>query len=601
MADNILLKGGSFLVTQEAPSNVFIPEDFTEEQRMIAEMVKDFCYKEIHGLGIERVALMDASKDMDTILDIFAKASELGLCGVSIDEQYGGMGLDFNTGLVFGENIALAFSFATTIGAQTSIGSLPIVYYGTEEQKKKYLPGVASGELKASYCLTEPSAGSDANSGKSTAVLNEAGTHYLLNGQKMWITNGGFADIFIVFAKVDDDKNLSAFIVEKSFGGIEIGKEEKKLGIKASSTVQVFFSNCPVPKENMLAGRGDGFKIALNILNSGRIKLAAGSVGGIKFALQKSADYANQRFQFNKPIADFGAIQYKLGQMATLAFVNESALYRVGYKIDEKYKELIAEGASDGEAKVQSLREFAIECAILKVTGSEALAYAVDESIQVYGGMGYSMETGVEMGYRDARITRIYEGTNEINRMLSVGELMKRAYQTKEIDLMGATKDVPLQMIAAINPFNAKGFLAKESEIVENLKKLFLLVSAAAGRKLKLKLVDEQEIILNMADILAEAFLCESAILRVKKLAAQEGTDKAELELKKAMVQLYIYEALGKARKSAADAIASYAKGAEKFVTQRLADTLTMAYDVNPKELRRQVAKAVIEKNDYPF
>lgn len=601
MATETTLKGGSFLVSREDFKNVFIPEEFTEEQKMIAEMVKDFCLKEIHGLGIERVAMMDASKDMDTILDIFNKASELGLCGVSIDEKYGGMGLDFNTGLVFGEAVALAFSFATTIGAQTSIGSLPIVYYGTEEQKQKYLPGVATGELKASYCLTEPSAGSDANSGKTTATLNEAGTHYLLNGQKMWITNGGFADIFIVFAKIDGDKNLSAFIVEKSFGGIEIGKEEKKLGIKASSTVQVFFNNCPVPVENMLAGRGDGFKIALNILNSGRIKLAAGSVGGVKYACGKSADYANQRMQFGKPIADFGAIQYKLGQMATLAFINESAIYRVGYNIDQKYKEFVAAGDADGEAKVKSLREYAVECAILKVTGSEALAYAVDESIQVYGGMGYSMETGVEMGFRDARITRIYEGTNEINRMLSVGELMKRAYQTKEIDLMGATKGVPGQMVSAINPFNAKGFLGKESEIVENLKKLFLLVSAAAGRKLKLKLIDEQEIIMNMADILAEAYLCESAVLRVKKLAAKEDTDKAELEVKTAMVQLYIYDALTKVRKAAADAIASYAKGAEKFVTQRLADTLTMAYDVNPKELRRKVAKAVIDKNDYPF
>lgn len=600
MSSKSKLKGGSFLVTQEDPKNIFIPEQFSEEQTMIAEMVKDFCEKEIHGLGIERVAALDASKDMDVIKDIFAKASELGLCGVSIDEEYGGMGLDFNTGLIFSEVIALGFSFATTIGAQTSIGSLPIVYYGTEEQKAKYLPGVASGELVAAYALTEPGAGSDANSGKTNAVLNAAGTHYILNGQKMWITNGGFADIFIVFAKVEGDKNLSAFIVEKAFGGIELGKEEKKLGIKASSTVQVFFNNCEVPVENMLAGRGDGLKIALNILNSGRIKLASGSVGGTKYACTKSVEYATQRFQFEKPISDFGAIQQKIGQMATLGFAVESALYRTGYNIDQKYEELRAAGQSFNEAKINSLREYAIECAILKVIGSEALAYATDEGIQVYGGMGYSMEAGMEMGYRDARITRIYEGTNEINRMLSVGELMKRAYQTKEIDLLGATKEVPLQMANAINPFNAKGFLAKETEIVENLKKLFLLVSAAAGRKLKLKLIDEQEIIMNLSDILGQAYVAESALLRVKKLAA-EGADKVELEAKKAAVQLYIYEALSIARKSAEDAIASYAKGAEKFLTQRLADTLTLAYDVNPKELRRKVAKAAIEKGAYPF
>jgi alkylation response protein AidB-like acyl-CoA dehydrogenase len=595
------LKGGSFLVSQTNPQHVFIPEDFSEEQIMIHDMVKDFCLKEIHGLGIEKVAQMDASKDMPLILDIFQKASELGLCGVSIDEKFGGMGLDFNTGLVFSEAIALGFSFATTIGAQTSIGSLPIVYYGTEEQKAKYLPGVASGEIKAAYALTEPAAGSDANSGKTTAVLNAEGTHYLINGQKMWITNGGFADIFIVFAKIDDDKDLSAFIVEKSFGGIELGKEEKKLGIKASSTVQVFFNNCPVPKENLLAKRGDGFKIALNILNTGRIKLAAGSVGGMKFALKNSVEYANQRFQFGKSIAEFGAIQYKIGAIATKAFVHESALYRVGKNIDEKYKELKDGGASDNDAKINAIREYAVECAILKVQASEGLAYAVDESIQVLGGMGYSMETGVEMGYRDARITRIYEGTNEINRMLSVGELMKRAYKTKEIDLMTATKGVPGQMVSAINPFNAKGFLGKEAEIVENLKKTFLLVSAAAGRKLKLKLVDEQEIVINLADILAEAFLCESALLRVQKLSKAENVDKEALEIKKAMLQLYIYEALDKVRKSASEAIASYTKGAEKFLTQRLVDTLTMAYDVNPKDLRRQIAKAAIAKNDYPF
>lgn len=600
MSKNTSLKGGSFVVTQEDFKNVFIPEEFSEEQNMIAEMVRDFCVQEIQSLGNERLATLDASKDLDVIKSTFAKASELGFCGVSIEEDLGGMGLDFNTGLIFSENIALGFSFATTIGAQTSIGSLPIAYYGTQEQKEKYLPGVASGELVAAYALTEPAAGSDANSGKTTAVLNDAGTHYLINGQKMWITNGGFADIFIVFAKVDDDKNLSAFIVEKAFGGIELGAEEKKLGIKASSTVQVFFTNCEVPVENMLAGRGDGLKIALNILNSGRIKLGAGSVGGIKYACTQSVEYANQRVQFNKPIASFGAIQQKIGQMATLGFAVESAVYRTGYNIDQKFEELKAAGESYNDAKINSLREYAIECAILKVIGSEGLAYATDEGIQVYGGMGYSMESGMEMGYRDARITRIYEGTNEINRMLSVGELMKRSFQTKEINLMDATKEVPMQMAAAINPFSAKGYLAKEAEIVENLKKLFLLVSAAAGRKLKTKLIDEQEIVMNLADILGQSYIAESALLRVRKLQAQ-GEDKETLALKKAAVQLYIYEALAIARKAAEDAIASYAKGAEKFVTQRLADTLTMAYDVNPKELRRQVAQAAIDKGAYPF
>jgi alkylation response protein AidB-like acyl-CoA dehydrogenase len=568
---------------------------------MIHEMVKDFCLKEIHGLGIEKVAMMDASKDMETILDIFQKASELGLCGVSIGEEYGGMGLDFTTGLIFSEVISLGFSFATTIGAQTSIGSLPIVYYGTDEQKRKYLPGIATGELKASYCLTEPGAGSDANSGKSSAVLNKEGTHYLLNGQKMWITNGGFADIFIVFAKIDEDKDLSAFIVEKGFGGIEIGKEEKKLGIKASSTVQVFFNNCPVPKENLLAERGDGFKIALNILNTGRIKLAAGSIGGVKFALEKSVEYATQRIQFGKPISDFGAIQHKIGEMATRAFANESAIYRVAKNIDDKYKELVESGSSENEAKINSIREYAIECAILKVQGSEAVAYATDEAIQVYGGMGYSMETGVEMGYRDARITRIYEGTNEINRMLSVGELMKRAFKTKEINLVKASKELPLEILRTTIPVTINGGpFTKEEEVVNNIKNLFVVISAMAGRKLKLKLVDEQEIIINLADILAEAYITESALLRVQKLAADKATDQEKLAAKKLMLQLYLYEAVARVKKAGFDAINSYATGTEKFLMRRVLDILTRPFDINPKELRRQVAQAAIKAGGYP-
>ncbi len=595
------LKGGSFLIKETRAESVFIPEEFTEEQLMIRDMVIDFCEQEIHAMGMEKVAMMDASKDMDLILNIFQKASELGLCGVAIDEQFGGMNLDFNTGLIFSEAISQAFSFATTIGAQTSIGSLPIVYYGTEAQKEKYLPGIASGESKAAYALTEPSSGSDANSAKSNAVLNKEGTHYILNGQKMWITNGGFADIFIVFAKIDQDEDLSAFIVEKNFGGIELGKEEKKLGIKASSTVQVFFNNCPVPKENLLGTRQGGFKIALNILNSGRIKLAAGSIGGTKFACTQSAQYANQREQFNVPISSFGVIKDKIGKMATEAFAIESGLYRTGFNIDQKYNELIESGESDSTAKVNALREYAIECAILKVTGSEALAYAVDEAIQVYGGMGYSMEAGVEMGYRDARITRIYEGTNEINRMLSVAELTKRAMKTKELDLMGQSKKMPAHFISELIPFKSSKGMKEEFRIVENLKKAFMLISGAAGRKLGKKLVDEQEIVINFADILAEAFICESVVLRVQKLKIQGTEDPKVFKLKKAMAQLYLYEALDKVRKAGYDTINSYAKGAERVVMRRLLMLLTPPYDINPKELRRSVANAVIEADKYCF
>lgn len=594
-----ILTGGSFLVEDTKSSEVFIPEEFNEEQIGIYDMVKEFCLKEIHGLGILEVAQMDASKHMDKILDIFNKASELGLMSVAVPEEYQGLGLDFNTGLLYSEAISMAFSFATTIGAQTSIGSLPIVYYGNEEQKQKYLPGVASGEIKAAYALTEPASGSDANSGKTNAKLNAAGTHYVLNGQKMWITNGGFADIFIVFAKIEDDANLSAFIVEKAFGGIELGAEEKKLGIKASSTVQVFFNNCEVPVENLLAERGEGFKIALNILNSGRAKLAAGGLGGSKFALEQAIKYANQREQFGVPISSFGAMKYKIGQAAAWAFAVESAIYRTGYNIDRKYDALRAEGASDSEGKIKSLREFAIECAIIKVQGSELLDYATDEALQIHGGMGYSMETGIEMGYRDARITRIYEGTNEINRMLSVAELTKRAMKTKEIDLVGEGKKIPAHLIGELIPFKSSSKLKEETRIVENIKKAFLLISGAAGRKLGKKLVDEQEIVMNFADILAEAFICESALLRIKKLMKNKDLDQKNLDIKKAAMKLYLYEALDRVRKAGYDAINSYASGAEKIIMRRLLMLLTPPYEINPKKLRRVVADACIEADAY--
>jgi alkylation response protein AidB-like acyl-CoA dehydrogenase len=594
------LIGGDFLISETSPSDIFIAEEFTEEQLMIWQTVNDFCEKEIHGLGIEKVALMDAEKDKDLVLEIFHKAADLGICGVSIAEEHGGMGLDFNTGLLFTEALSLGLSFATTIGAQVSIGSLPIVFYGTDEQKQQYLPKIATGEYACSYALTEPGAGSDANSGKSNAVLNEAGTHYILNGQKMWITNGGFADIFIVFAKIDNDERLSAFIVEKAFGGIEIGKEEKKMGIKASSTCQIFFNNCPIPKENLLGPRQKGFNMALNILNNGRIKICAASVGGMKFTTTKSTEYATQRFQFDKPIADFGAIKYKIGQMAMLAFVNESAVYRVGAEVDKKYAELKDNGASENDAKINSMREYAIECAILKVQGSEAMCWVADEAIQVHGGMGYSIETGVEMAYRDARITKIYEGTNEINRMLALGEFYKRAFQTKELKIKDAMKSVPLSIAQNFNPFNS-GFLAEESEIVSNLKSVFLIITGAAGNKLKTKLVDEQEIVMNLADIMSVAFMAESTLLRVKKLNADANADKDALKTKIKMLQLYIYEALEIARKAADNAIDSYASGVEKFTMKRVIGSLLKNYDINPKDTRRAIADVCITANKYPF
>lgn len=594
------LVGGNFLFSETNPQDVFIPEQFTEEQKMIWQTVHDFCLKEIHGMGIERVAQMDAEKDKELVKEIFDKAGELGLFGISIPEEYGGMGLDFNTGLLYTEALALGLSFATTVGAQVSIGSLPIVFYGTDAQKQQYLPKIASGEYACSYALTEPGAGSDANSGKTKVTLSNDGSHYLLNGQKMWITNGGFADIFIVFAKIEDDERLSAFIVEKGFGGIEIGKEEKKMGIKASSTVQLFFNNVPIPKENLLGERGKGFNMALNILNNGRIKICAGGVGGIKFGVTKSVEYANQRIQFGKPISDFGAMKYKIGQMAMLAFINESAVYRVGAEVDKKYKELKANGATENEAKINSMREYAIECAILKVQGSEAICWAADEAIQIHGGMGYSQETGMEMAYRDARITKIYEGTNEINRMLALAEFYKRAFQTKELKLNDAAKTIPIGIAQNFNPFN-NGFMADEEEIISNLKSVFMIITGAAGRKLKTKLVDEQEIVMNLADIMSVAFMAESALLRIKKLNADKEADKEQLKIKIKMLQLYIYDALDIARKAAENAIDSYAKGVEKFTIKRVVNSLLKNYDINPKDTRRAIADVVIAANQYPF
>jgi alkylation response protein AidB-like acyl-CoA dehydrogenase len=595
------LKGGAFITGQTDFNEIFVPEDWNEEQVMVRETVKEFCLTEIHGMGIDKAAALDASKDLPLIIGLLEKSAELGLCGLSIDKEYGGLDLDFNTGLLFGEAVALGFSFATTIGAQTSIGSLPIVFYGTPQQKQKYLPGIASAKLKASYCLTEPGAGSDANSGRTKATLSDDGKHYLLNGQKMWITNGGFADVFIVFAKIENDKDLSAFIVEKAFGGIQLGKEEKKLGIKGSSTVQVFFNNCKVPAENLLAKRGEGFKIALNILNTGRIKLAAGAIGGSKFAISRAVEYANQREQFNKPISSFGAMQYKIGEMVMRTFVAESAIYRTGHNIDLKCDEFIKKGMDKSEAKLQAVREFAVECAILKVFGSEVLDYVVDEALQIHGGMGYSVETGIEMGYRDARITRIYEGTNEINRLLSVAELTRRALKTKEVDLVGAGKKLPALFVKQLLPFKGTGNFEEERRIVQNIKAAFMLISGAAGNKLREKMVDEQEMVMNLADILAEAYITESALLRVQKLDARKDKNAEAVEVQKKLLQLYLYESLDKVRKAGRDAIAAYATGLEKGTMNYLLKLLTPAYNVNPKELRRAVAAYAVKKNAYPF
>ena len=587
----MLSKGGSFLIEETDPNSIFIAEEWNEEQVMLKEMVHDFLTTELHHLPSEP----DASKDLQFISGLLEKSAELGLCGLGIKKEYGGLDLDFNTGLLFSEAVAPGFSFATTIGAQTSIGSLPIVYYGTKEQKEKYLPKIATAEYKASYALTEPESGSDANSGKTKATFTEKGD-YLINGQKMWITNGGFADIFIVFAKIEDDDNLSAFIVEKTFGGITLGEEEKKLGIKGSSTVQVFFNDCPVPKDNLLGDRQGGFKIALNILNSGRIKLAASTNGGSKYALSKGIQYAIERKQFDKSIAEFTAMQFKIGEMARLIFSSESALYRTGKNIDLKEQELIKNGSPENETKINALREYAIECAILKVYCSETLDYCVDETLQIYGGMGYSVEAGVEMGYRDARITRIYEGTNEINRMLTFAELMKRAFKSKELDLVKAGKKIPLKLIKSLLPFQNPTICKR----IEMFKDLFLILSGHTGKLLGLKLAEEQEIVMDLADILSEIFIIESVYLRVQKLTNQKSSSK-ELSIKKDILDLQLYMCANTIREKSMTIIDSLASNKNKRFLKLFSKRLTQSFDINPTFKRRKIAKYFIEKGEYSW
>ena len=582
------IKGGDFITKKTESSAVFVPEEWNEEEKMLKQMIHDFLDKELHVLESEP----EASKDLPQIVEMLDKAAELGLCGIAIEEKYGGSDLSFNAGLLYMEAFAYGFSFATTIGTHVSIGSLPIVYYGNEQQKEKYLPKIATAEIKTAYALTEPSAGSDANSGKTKATIDSKNNCYLINGQKMWITNSGFAEIFIVFAKIEDDEKLSAFIIEKSFGGITLGEEEKKLGIKGSSTRQVYFENCPVPMENLLGKRNDGFKIALNILNSGRIKLSAATIGGSKFALSKAIQYSIEREQFGKSIGEFTAMQYKIGEMARKIFSAESAVYRTGRNIDLKEKELKENKIPENEIKLKGLREYAIECSLMKVYASEVLDYCVDESLQIHGGMGYSVETKVEMGYRDARITRIYEGTNEINRMLSFGELMKRGFHTKEIDLKSFTQKIPFQIFKSALGIQEKS----SSQYLENFKYLFFTLTKYATDAYGRALEHEQEIIMDLADILAEIYVLESTYLRVEKLKTKESKDAA-FKMKQNICDLQFYEANSKIIQRATSIFDSLPKRHSSL--KRVIKSLAIKEKVNPMLLRREIAKYLIASKEY--
>ena len=600
---NKRLIGGGFLVADPTSEEMFISEEFTEEQLMIKELVIDFCVKNIQQPFFKNDRELEATnpEDLMEVVRLLKKAGDLGLCGVSISEEYGGMGLDFNTNMLYSEALASGFAFATTLGAQTSIGSLPIYYYGNEQQKKHYLPGIAKGELIASYALTEPNSGSDANSGKTKAILISDGQHYLLNGQKIWITNGGIAHVYVVLAKIEDDEDLSAFIVERTFEGFSVGQEEKKMGIKASSTVQIFFDNCKVPAKNLLGQRGAGFKMALNILNTGRIKIGAGGVGAGKFSVTRGIEYAIKREQFGHSIGDFGAIKHLIGNIVMQTYALETAVYRTGHNVDLKIEALIKEGQDDGPSKLNGVREFAIECAILKVKGSELACSATDEVMQIHGGMGYSATLGLEMAYRDSRITKIYEGTNDINSMLSVGELIKRSLKEKAIDLRAAGKKIPSYLLRELMPFGRTGKWQKESRLIKGFKYTFLLLLGAAGNKLRKTLIDEQEIILNLATILSDVYLAESLYLKIERLSTITDQKSEHFLEQEKILKLYLYEALATIRKSTDDVIASFAQGFEKIILRFLAGKLLPTYDQNPKELRRSIANYALRHQKYPF
>jgi alkylation response protein AidB-like acyl-CoA dehydrogenase len=592
--DKITAKGGEFLIRETAFQDVFIPEEFDEEQQMIAQTCRDFLSSEVYP-NLDRID----QQEEGLMQSLMTKAGELGILGVSIPEEFGGFGKNFNTSMLVTDVIGAGHSFAVALSAHTGIGTLPILYYGNDTQKEKYIPKLATGEWKAAYCLTEPNSGSDANSGKTKATLSEDGTHYLITGQKMWITNGGFADVFIVFAKIDDDKNLTAFIVERDFSGITMNPEEHKMGIKGSSTRQVFFNDCPVPVENMLSERQNGFKIAVNILNIGRIKLAAAAIGASRQVINAAVNYSNERIQFERPISKYGAIRFKLAEMATKVYAVESANYRAGQNIDDAYEALVAGGMENNKAKLKSTEQFAVECAILKVWGSEVLDYVADEGVQIYGGMGFSAEAPMDRAYRDARINRIFEGTNEINRLLTVDMMLKRAMKG-ELDLMTPATAVAAELMS-IPDFGEEDdtLFAAEKKVIKNLKKATLMVAGAAVQKLMMSLSKEQEILMNIADMASYVYVAESVLLRTEKLVSLKGAEACEGQLN--MMRIYLVEAVDASNKAGKEALWAFAEGDEQRMMLVGLKRFTKMEPFNIKEARQQVAQQLIAANKYCF
>lgn len=588
------IKGGEFIIRETNSNEIFTPEDYSEEHKMIAQTCLDFIRQEIDP-NLDRIDALEEGL-MPSLLE---KAGELGMLGMSVPMDLGGMGTDFPTSILATEYLGRGHSFSVAYGAHTGIGTLPILYYGNDEQKQKYIPKLASGEWKAAYCLTEPGSGSDANSGKTTAKLTEDGKHYIINGQKMWITNGGFANVFTVFAKIDDDDNLTGFIVDADAEGISLNPEEKKMGIKGSSTRQVFFNNVKIPVENLLGERNKGFKIALNILNIGRIKLAAGVLGGAKEVVNHSVKYANEREQFGRPISKYGAIRHKMAEQAIRTFALESAVYRAASNIDGAIEGKIAEGMDKQKATLKGIEEFAAECAMLKVVGSEVLDYCVDEGVQIFGGMGFSAESAVERAYRDSRINRIFEGTNEINRLLTVDMILKKAMKG-ELDLMGPAMAVANELMS-IPDFEdpSDELFGEEKKVLKNFKKTLMMVAGTAAQKLMMQLAKEQEILMNVADIANDIYVAESLLLRVEKMVQNRGEEACEAYI--AMVNTFIFDAADRINKSGKDALMGFVEGDELRMMLMGLKRFTKVAPFNTKVARQKIAEKLIDKGEYCF
>ena len=581
--------GGEFLLNDVNYTNVFTLEDFAEDQRMMADSCIDFLEKEI----IPLTEKIDSKKHPEIMPDLIKKSGDLGLLGLSIGEEYGGMNMSFNTSMLIADIVGITGSFSTAYGAHTGIATLPLKYYGNDSQKEKFLTGLVSGDIKGAYCLTEPDSGSDANSAKSRAKLTNDKKNYIINGQKMWISNGGFADLYIVFAKIDDDKNLTAFLIEKTRDGITMNPEEEKLGIKGSSTRQIFFNDVEIPLENMLGEREEGFKIALNVLNIGRIKLGAGVLGGCRGVINNSLNYSQERIQFNVPISSFGAIKQKLAKMVLQTFSCESICYRAGDDIEKKIDELQKNGSSLNESELKAIELFSVECAIAKIYGSEILDFVVDEGLQLYGGMGFSEEAPMARPYRDARISRIYEGTNEINRMLIVGTLLKRSMKN-EINLLNESMNIIKSM--DINPcrYAENDHFQSSYNLIDNLKKYFLYVLGKSAMHFGEKIKSEQEVMMNIANVIISIYVMESTIKRCEKVYY---TTKNEILID--ISKSSIYYNLLDFRENSIEALTSFMSEDDINISLKLLDNSTSFRRFNIKDLNRKIADYFLSKKSY--